>query len=229
MTTILVADDDAAFRGAMRVLLCGAGYDVAEAATAAEAIGRFPRAHADVALVDLRMPGDGLELVRALRAATAIPIVVVSGVDDETMVIDALDAGADDYVRKPFTAGELLARLRAALRHRTVPAAGAAITVGPLVLDPAGRTATLSGRGLELTPTEFDVLRTLAEQPEGFLPTRELLRRVWGPGYEAEATYVRAYVHRLRRKFEEAGLADGIAPEPGAGYRLALPAKPAAG
>jgi two-component system KDP operon response regulator KdpE len=222
--TVLVVDDEPQILRALQTNLRGAGYDVATAATAGEALSAAAMRPPDAVILDLVLPdGSGIDVVRELRTWSAAPILVLSVVGDEAEKVAALDAGADDYVQKPFGIDELLARLRALLR-RAGPSTDPVLEVGELGIDLDKRLVTVGGRRVQLTPNEFELLRVLA-QNEGKLMTHPaILREVWGPAYGTESHYLHVYVSQLRRKLE----ADPARPrylltEPGAGYRLVNP------
>jgi len=221
---VLVVDDEPQILRALQTNLRGAGYDVAIAATAREALAAAAMRPPDAVILDLVLPDrSGVEVARELRSWSAAPILVLSVVGDESEKVAALDAGADDYVQKPFGIDELLARLRALLR-RAGPSTEPVLEVGELVIDLDKRLVTVDGRRVQLTPNEFDLLRVLA-QNEGKLMTHPtLLREVWGPAYGTESHYLHVYVSQLRRKLED----DPSRPrylltEPGAGYRFVNP------
>jgi two-component system KDP operon response regulator KdpE len=221
---VLVVDDEPQILRALQTSLRGAGYDVATAATAQDALAAAAMRPPDAVILDLVLPdGSGIDVARELRSWSAAPILVLSVVGDEPEKVAALDAGADDYVQKPFGIDELLARLRALLR-RAGPSTEPVLEVGELVIDLDKRLVTVGGRRIQLTPNEFDLLRVLA-QNEGKLMTHPaLLREVWGPAYGDESHYLHVYVSQLRRKLED----DPARPrylltEPGAGYRLVKP------
>ncbi len=221
---VLVVDDEPQILRALQTNLRGAGYDVATAATATDALSAAAMRPPDAVILDLVLPdGSGIDVTRELRTWSAAPILVLSVVGDEPEKVAALDAGADDYVQKPFGIDELLARLRALLR-RAGPSTEPVLEVGELVIDLDKRLVTAGGRRVQLTPNEFELLRVLA-QNEGKLMTHPaLLREVWGPAYGAESHYLHVYVSQLRRKLED----DPARPrylltEPGAGYRLVSP------
>jgi two-component system KDP operon response regulator KdpE len=221
---VLVVDDEPQFLRALQTNLRGAGYDVATATTAAEALGAAGLRPPEAIILDLLLPdGSGTDVCRELRQWTQSPIIVVSAVGEEAEKISALDAGADDYVTKPFAIGELLARLRAALR-RVGPPTEPVLVVGELVLDLEKRTVTMRGEPVHLTPHELDLLRLLALNEGKLLTHKTILREVWGPAYQRESSYIHVFVSQLRRKLE----ADPARPryiltEPGAGYRLVAP------
>jgi two-component system KDP operon response regulator KdpE len=221
---VLVVDDERQILRALQTNLRGAGYDVTTAASAQEALAAAAMRPPDAVILDLVLPdGSGVEVARELRSWSAAPILVLSVVGDEAEKVAALDAGADDYVEKPFGIDELLARLRALLR-RAGPSTDPVLEVGELVIDLDKRLVTVGGRRVQLTPNEFELLRVLA-QNEGKLMTHPaILREVWGPAYGTESHYLHVYVSQLRRKLE----ADPARPrylltEPGAGYRLVNP------
>jgi two-component system KDP operon response regulator KdpE len=221
---VLVVDDEPQILRALQTNLRGAGYDVATAASVEEALSAAAMRPPDAIILDLVLPdGSGIDVARELRSWSAAPILVLSVVGDEAEKVAALDAGADDYVQKPFGIDELLARLRALLR-RAGPSTDPVLEVGELVIDIDKRLVTVEGRRVQLTPNEFELLRVLA-QNEGKLMTHPaILREVWGPAYGTESHYLHVYVSQLRRKLE----ADPARPrylltEPGAGYRLVNP------
>ncbi len=218
---VLVVDDEAQFLRALATNLRGAGYDVATAATAAEALSAAALHPPDAIVLDLLLPdGSGTDVCRELRTWSDAPIVVVSAVGDENEKITALDAGADDYVTKPFAIGELLARLRAALR-RAGPPGEPVLVVGPIRVDLDKQAVTVADKPVHLTPLEYRILRVLARNPGKLMTHRAILREVWGPSYGDESNYLHVYMSQLRKKLE----ADSARPrllltEPGAGYRL---------
>ncbi|HZP72822.1 MAG TPA: response regulator [Gaiellaceae bacterium] len=218
---VLVVDDEPQFRRALVTNLRGAGYEVDTAATVAEATANAVLRPPDAVVLDLLLPdGTGHEVCEALRSWTDVPIVLVSAVGDEEEKIRALDAGADDYVTKPFGIDELLARLRAILR-RTTQAPAPVLEVGEIRVDLERSEVTVAGERVHLTPREFRILRLLALNEGKLLTHRAILRDVWGPAYGDESNYLHVYVSQLRRKLE----ADPARPrhlltEPGAGYRL---------
>ena len=221
---VLVVDDEPQILRALQTNLRGAGYEVAVASTASEALSVAAMRPPDAVILDLVLPdGSGIEVCRELRSWSSAPILVLSVVGDETEKVAALDAGADDYVQKPFGIDELLARLRALLRRAT-PSGEPVLEIGELAIDLEKRLVTVGDRRVQLTPNEFDLLRVLA-QNEGKLMTHPaILREVWGPAYGTESHYLHVYVSQLRRKLED----DPARPhylltEAGAGYRLVNP------
>ncbi|HEY8315707.1 MAG TPA: response regulator transcription factor [Gaiellaceae bacterium] len=221
---ILVVDDEPQILRALRATLRGAGYTVDTAATAAEALTSAAAHPPEAVILDLVLPdGSGTDVCRELRTWTTAPVVVLSAVGEEREKIAALDAGADDYVTKPFSVDELLARLRAVLRRATT-SSDPVIAVGDLSIDIAERTVTMRGERIKLSPHEFDLLRVLAQSQGKLLTHKMLLREVWGPAYQVEAHYLHVYVSHLRRKIEpDPSSPRYLLTEPGAGYRLVDP------
>jgi two-component system, OmpR family, KDP operon response regulator KdpE len=222
---VLVVDDEPQFLRALSTNLRGAGYDVDTAATAAAALAAAPLRPPDAVILDLLLPdGSGRDVCRELRTWTQAPIILVSAVGDDDEKIAALDAGADDYVTKPFAIGELLARLRAVLRRSGSPEQPV-VEVGPIRVDLEKSSVTLDGELVHLTPHEFKILRLLALNEGKLLTHRAILREVWGPSYGDESNYLHVYVSQLRRKLEpDPARPRLLVTEPGAGYRLVAPA-----
>jgi len=223
---ILVVDDEPHILRALQATLRGAGYDVVAAATGEEALRSAAVRPPKAVILDLVLPDrHGLEVCRELRAWSKAAILVLSAVGDECEKVAALDAGADDYVTKPFGTDELLARLRAALR-RTAPETGPIFEIGELVVDLDKRSVTFAGEPVSLTPNEFDLLRLFARNEGKLLTHPTILREVWGPAYDAESHYLHVYVSQLRRKLEpDPARPRYLLTEPGAGYRLVNPLK----
>jgi two-component system, OmpR family, KDP operon response regulator KdpE len=221
---VLVVDDEPQILRALQTNLRGAGYDVVTAANAEDALAEAAMRPPDAVILDLVLPdGHGTEVARQLRRWSHAPILVLSAVGDEQEKVAALDAGADDYVTKPFGVDELLARLRAALR-RALPLTDAVLEIGDLVVDLEARSVTRAGRRVALTPHEFELLRYLAQNEGKLLTHRMILREVWGPLYGDESHYLHVYVSQLRRKIEDDPARPRyIVTEPGAGYRLVNP------
>ncbi|MGE5691200.1 MAG: response regulator [Pseudomonadota bacterium] len=221
---VLVVDDEPQILRALKTTLRAAGYEVATAATAADALVAAAARPPDAVILDLVLPdGDGTEVCRELRRWSDAAVIVLSAVGEERQKIAALDAGADDYVTKPFSVDELLARLRAVAR-RAAPAQEPVLEIGALRIDVPERVVTMAGRPVRLTPHEFDLLRVLAQNPGRLLTHRMLLREVWGPSYQVEAHYLHVYVSHLRRKLEpDPSSPRYLVTEPGAGYRLVDP------
>ena len=221
---VLVVDDEPQILRALQTNLRGAGYDVETAATAEAALASAAMKPPDAVILDLVLPdGRGTDVARELRRWSSAPILILSVVGEEAEKVAALDAGADDYVEKPFGIDELLARLRALLRRATA-AGEPVLELGDLVIDLDKRSVTESGRPVSLTPHEFELLRVLA-QNEGKLMTHPaILREVWGPAYGDESHYLHVYVSQLRRKIElDPARPRYLLTEPGAGYRLVNP------
>jgi two-component system KDP operon response regulator KdpE len=222
---ILVVDDEPQILRALRASLEGAGYEVDVAATAADALSAAALRPPDAVIVDLVLPDrSGTDVARELRGWTDVPILVLSAVGDEHEKVAALDAGADDYVTKPFGIEELLARLRAALRRVDTPTEPV-IEFGDVIVDLERRLVTRGGEPVALTPREFDLLRLFVRNEGKLLTHPTILREVWGPAYDDESHYLHVYVSQLRRKLE----VDPTRPRllltaPGAGYRLVRPA-----
>jgi len=232
-TSILLVEDHADTRRQVASLLERHGYRVAEAADAASALAQFASVRPALILLDLGLPDrDGLFVVERVRAAGTTPILILSARDRETDKVLALEAGADDYLAKPFGMAELQARISAILRRSTpVGADGdgqASLRIGDLELDPASHAVRIAGNPVHLTPLEFEVLRVLVEHAGQLVTYGRLLRAVWGNAYDDEAHYVHVYVGQIRRKIRSADpaghLSDLIVPEPGVGYRVSAEA-----
>lgn len=219
---VLVVDDERPIRHFLRVSLTASGYVVYEAASGHEALHEVTGLRPDVVVLDLGLPDlDGTEVIRRLREWSQVPVIVLSVREGETDKIAALDAGADDYVTKPFSVGELVARLRAALRRAGRAGPEMVFEVDELRVDFGRRVVTLAGREVALTPTEYDLLRVLVQQAGRVLTHGYLLRQVWGASYEAEAHLLRVNISNLRRKLEpDPTRPHYIRTEPGVGYRL---------
>jgi two-component system, OmpR family, KDP operon response regulator KdpE len=221
---ILVVDDESQILRALQTSLQGVGYEVEVAATAADALTNAASHPPDGVILDLMLPdGSGTDVCRELRQWTNVPILVLSAVGDEQEKVAALDAGADDYVTKPFGIEELLARLRAALR-RVDAVTGPVVELGDLVVDLERRLVTLRGEPVSLTPTEFELLRLFVRNEGKLLTHPTILHEVWGPSYGDESHYLHVYVSQLRRKIEpDPARPRFLLTEPGAGYRLVRP------
>ena len=222
---VLVVDDEPQIVRGLKVILRGAGYDVQSAATKEEALAALSARPPDALVLDLVLPdGQGVEVCHDVRRWSRLPIVVLSAVGDEREKVRALDAGADDYVTKPFGTEELLARLRAVMRRSTEAAGDPVVEVGDLVIDVADRRVERAGQTVHLTPIEFDLLRVLAQHQGRLLTHRQLLREVWGPEYGAETHYLRVHVAHIRAKLEpDPSRPAYVITEPGVGYRLREP------
>jgi two-component system, OmpR family, KDP operon response regulator KdpE len=224
---ILVVDDDLQIRRVMRKMLIAHGYTVSDARSGEEALETLRRGRHDLVVLDLAMPGmGGLEACRAIRAAWDMAIVVLSVRNMEKDKIGALDAGADDYVTKPFSMQELLARIRAGLRRSPLApeAAPRLLQTDGLEINFAARRVIAGGREIRLTPTEFDLLQYLATNPNTPIPHRRLLQAVWGQDYVNEVVYLRVFINQLRKKIEpEPGKPRYILTEPCIGYQFHMP------
>jgi two-component system, OmpR family, KDP operon response regulator KdpE len=227
---VLVVDDDPQIRRVMRVTLTAQGYEVNDARSGEEALEKLRQRQSDLVLLDMNMPGlGGIETCREIRAGSDVAIIMLTVRDSEADKVEALDAGADDYITKPFRTQELLARIRAALRR--APSARAAeiqhLTLGATEVDFEARRVRTGARDVRLTPKELDVLRYLALHAGKVVPHRELLQAVWGPDYGDEVDYLRVIVNQLRKKIEaEPSHPMHLLTEPWVGYRLQLPASP---
>ena len=225
---VLLVEDDEPTRAALTGNLRGHGYRVAEAGSIADALHAWDADRPDLILLDLGLPdGDGATLIRRVRRDTTTPILVLSARGQEHDKVGALDAGADDYLTKPFGLAELRSRMAAVLRRAAGPASAAdgAIELGPIRLDPVRRSATVGGTPVELTPREYELLKTLLANRGRVVTKQRLLRAVWGTAYAGEEHYLHVYVSRLRRKLQAIdpdGTTRGlITAEPGVGYRVA--------
>ena len=222
MTTVLVVDDEPQIRRALATNLKARDYEVLQAATGEEALRLVAERHPDVVILDIGLPGmDGIEVVHGLRGWSDVPIIMLSVRRDESDKVEALDAGADDYLTKPFGMGELLARLRAALRRGAPSEVEPVIDAGSLHIDLAAKRVLRDGTDVHLTPTEWGLVDQLARNQGKLVTQRQLLQAVWGPEYGTEAHYLRVYMAALRRKLED----DPSRPrhfvtEPGMGYRF---------
>jgi two-component system, OmpR family, KDP operon response regulator KdpE len=219
---VLVVDDEPQIVRGLKVILRGAGYAVETATTKQEALDAVSVRPPDALVLDLVLPdGSGVEVCTEIRGWSPLPIVVLSAVGDEREKVRALDAGADDYITKPFGTEELLARLRAVLRRAADEESEPAVTVGELVVDLAARRVTRAGQEIHLTPIEFDLIKTLARHRGKLITHRELLKTVWGPAYETETHYLRVHFAHLRAKIEpDPSHPSYIVTDPGVGYRL---------
>jgi two-component system, OmpR family, KDP operon response regulator KdpE len=220
---ILVVDDEPQIVRALKVILRSAGFDTQAAESKAEALDAVAVRPPDAMILDLVLPdGSGVEVCEEIRRWSTLPIIVLSAVGDEREKVRALDAGADDYVTKPFGPEELIARVRAVLRRRTDAAVEPILNVGAVAIDLAARRVTRDGTEVHLTPIEFDLLRVLAIHRGKLVTHRALLQEVWGPGYGAETHYLRVHVAHIRGKLEEDPTRPRIVlTDPGVGYRLA--------
>jgi len=223
VTRILLVDDDTHLLRALRINLTARRYEVVTAADGTTALALAARTPPDLAIIDLGLPDlDGVTVVEGLRGWTQVPIIVLSARDSEAAKVAALDAGADDYVTKPFGMDELLARIRAALRRATPGTDIAVITTADFTLDLAAKRLTgSSGEPVRLTPTEWHLLEVLVRHRDKLVGHRQLLQEVWGPAYETETNYLRVHLANLRRKIEpEPARPRYLITEPGIGYRF---------
>ncbi|WP_363557741.1 response regulator [Microbacterium sp. LWO12-1.2] len=221
---LLIADDDPQMVRALRITLAAHGYEVVVAADGAAAIAAAAQSHPDLIMLDLGMPQlDGIEVIQALRGWTNVPIIVVSGRTGSADKVDALDAGADDFVTKPFQVDELLARLRA-LSRRSLPASGeSAVSFGDVVVDLSTKTVSRAGARVHLTPTEWRMLEHLARHPGALVTRQDLLKEIWGSEQVSDSGYLRLYMSQLRKKLEQEPSAPvHLLTESGMGYRLVL-------
>lgn len=221
---LLIADDDPQMVRALRITLAAHGYEVVVAADGAAAIAAAAQTHPDLIMLDLGMPRlDGIEVIQALRGWTSVPIIVVSGRTGSADKVEALDAGADDFVTKPFQVDELLARLRA-LSRRAVAANGESVVAfGDVVVDLATKTVTRAGTRVHLTPTEWRMLEHLARHPGALVTRQDLLKEIWGSAQVSDSGYLRLYMSQLRKKLEqEPSVPMHLLTESGMGYRLVL-------
>jgi two-component system KDP operon response regulator KdpE len=223
MTKVLVVDDEPQIRRFLKPSLAAQGYEVSEATTAAEALAGAAELKPDVIILDLGLADmDGIDVVKRLREWTETPILVLSVRSREADKIAALDAGADDFVEKPFAMGELLARLRAALRHKLREAGQTPVfRSGDLAVDLVRREVTLRGAPVHLSPKEYDLLRLLVQHAGKVVTQRQLLTDVWGPAHVSDTQYLRVFIGQLRRKLGDDGAQPRlIITEPAVGYRL---------
>ena len=222
---ILIVEDDAQILRFLRPTLTAEGYGYHEALTAEEGILQANARRPDLMLLDLGLPDrDGLDVIRRVRESSQMPIVVLSARGQESDKIAALDLGADDYVAKPFGVGELLARIRAALRRSAGSVQeGAVLRFGRVEIDPGKRVVKVAGEEVHLTPNEYKLLLVLIKYPGKVLTQRQLLNEVWGPNHVDQAQYLRVYIAQLRRKLEEdPARPKHLQTEPGVGYRLIM-------
>jgi two-component system KDP operon response regulator KdpE len=225
VTSVLVIDDDTLLLRALQINLSAREYDVSTASDGASGLAAMARERPDVVIVDLGLPDiDGTEVIRGIRGWSSAPIIVLSARGQENQKVDALDAGADDYVTKPFGMNELLARLRAATRRAAVSGDDApAVATEHFTIDLAAKRVVLaSGDDVRLTPTEWQLLEVLARNRGRLVTGRQLLQDVWGPAYGTETHYLRVYMAQLRRKLEpDPARPRYLLTEPGMGYRMA--------
>lgn len=222
----VIIDDEVQIRRLLRLALEAKGYRVSEADSGQLGLSEIVFHKPDVVILDMGLPDmDGLEVLKRLREWSQVPVLILSVRDQETVKVAALEQGADDYVTKPFSTSELIARL-SAIQRRAVPAGNSSvIECGPLLMDLAQHHVTLRGKEVKLTPTEYAVLKTLASHAGRIVTHSQLLRAVWGPNSSSQSHSLRVYVNLLRKKLEtgEAQPTVSILNEPGIGYRLAAP------
>jgi two-component system, OmpR family, KDP operon response regulator KdpE len=222
VTRVLVVDDDRQLLRALQVTLAARGYDVALARSGAGALAAATAQPPDVVILDLGLPDlDGVAVIEGLRGWSAAPIIVLSARYDERAKVRALDAGASDYVTKPFGMGELLARLRASLRRAAPSTTTAVVSTASFTVDLAARRVTTRDGEVRLTPTEWHLLEILVRAPDKLITHQQLLQQVWGPSYSTETNYLRVHLANLRRKLEpDPGRPRYLITEPGIGYRF---------
>ena len=222
MTTILVVEDERRLLRALQLTLRANGYTVLAAPTGSSALATLAEGPVDALVLDLGLPDmDGVEIIRRVRSGTQTPILVLSARHASAQKVSALDAGADDYVTKPFGLDELLARLRALLRRGPAGTQEDLVEAAGFTLNFAARRAEKQGTSIKLTPTEWKILEVLTRQPGRLVPHRQVLEHVWGPAYVKETQYLRVYIAQLRRKLEaDPGRPRHLITEPGLGYRF---------
>ena len=222
MTRILLVDDDPHLLRALRITLTARGFQVSTATDATTALADASRTPPDLVILDLGLPDlDGVAVIEGLRGWYTAPIVVLSARHTEPAKVNALDAGADDYLTKPFGMDELLARIRAALRRAAPGTASAVVTTAGFTIDLAAKRVTTAAGEVRLTPTEWHLLETLIRAPGRLITHKQLLQRVWGPAYETETNYLRVHLANLRRKLEpDPSQPRYLITEPGIGYRF---------
>jgi two-component system KDP operon response regulator KdpE len=224
VTSVVVIDDEQALCRALRITLTARDYDVTTAADGASGLAAIARERPDVVILDLGLPDmDGTDVIAGVRGWSSMPIIVLSAREQEAAKVAALDAGADDYVTKPFGMDELLARLRAAVRRGTTAAETPSVSTDDFTVDLAAKRVTRADGGdVRLTPTEWQLLEVLVRNRGRLVTQRQLLHDVWGPAYQSETNYLRVYAAQLRRKLEpDVTQPRYIVTEPGMGYRFA--------
>ncbi len=219
---MLIIDDEEQMRRMLQVALNAHDYNTALAVAGQEGLGLATLFRPDLVILDMSLPDmDGIEVVKNLRQWSTVPIIILSVREGEADKIAALDAGADDYVTKPFSMGELLARMRTALRHTVASGDEPVHDFGDLLIDLAHRQVQIDGKEIKLTPTEYELLKLLASHPGKVLTHGQILRAIWGPGYEKETHYLRVYIGQLRHKIEkDPSRPEHIITEPAVGYRF---------
>jgi len=223
--SVLIIDDEVQIRRLLRVTLEGNGYRVFEAANGRDGLVEAAQRRPDAIILDLGLPDmDGVEVLRRLREWSKAPVLVLSVRDGEDDKVSALDHGADDFINKPFSTAELLARLRAAQRHAQPMAENAVFRSGALEVDLATRRVLVKGQEVKMTPTEYSLLRLLVRNAGKVVTHRQILQEVWGPNYRDQTHYLRVYIAHLREKIETiAARPELLTTEPGVGYRMAAP------
>lgn len=221
---VLIIDDELQIRRFLRISLEANGYHIHETATGQDALVKAAQIRPDIVILDMGLPDmDGLNVLKRLREWTQTPVIILSVRDSDRDKVAALDAGADDYLTKPFSVNELLARIRTAQRHAQPQPQETVFTSGRLEVDLSRRLVTVSGDPIRLTPTEYALLRLLIQHAGKVLTHQQILRAVWGPEYVNETHYLRVYFAQLRQKIEaNPALPEIILTEPGVGYRLSV-------
>lgn len=221
---ILVVDDESAIRRFLRAALTVYGYVVIEAANGMEAIQAVINHRPDIIILDLGLPDmDGIEITRSLREWSQTPVIILSVREQESDKISALDAGADDYLTKPFSTGELMARIRVAIRRSILPTVEPVMQVGELQVDLSRRIVSVGEREITMTPTEYDILRLLIQNAGRVITHHMLLKTIWGPNFEASSHLLRVNISNIRQKIEaNPARPHYIVTEPGVGYRLRI-------
>jgi two-component system KDP operon response regulator KdpE len=221
---VLVVDDESSIRRYLHAALSAQGFTVFEAATGQEGLNAVIADRPDIMILDLGLPDlDGIEVTRQLREWSQLPIIILSVRETESEKIAALDAGADDYLTKPFGTGELMARMRVVMRRLTTAPDEPVLQVGDLKMDLSRRLVLVDGNQVSLTPTEYDILRLLLQNAGKVITHRQLLRQIWGTAYESEMHILRVNISNLRRKIEpDPARPHYIVTEPGVGYRLRI-------
>ena len=219
---VLIIDDEPQIRKLLRVSLGAHGYTLDEAATGQDGVARAAVFKPDLLIVDLGLPDmDGKAVIKEIREWSQAPVIILTARDQEQEKIEALDAGADDYVTKPFGIGELMARMRVCLRRVAAAEGEPVLTCGGLAVDLVQRRVTVDGREIKLTPTEYEIIKIMAQQAGRVLTHKQLLKAVWGNAYNDDTHYIRVYIGQLRRKIEEDPAQPRyIITESGVGYRL---------
>ena len=219
---VLIIDDEEQMRRLLKVALNAHGYNTAQAVTGQDGLSLATLFRPELVILDMSLPDmDGIEVVKEIRQWSGVPIIILSVREGDVDKIAALDAGADDYVTKPFSMGELLARIRTALRHAVPSHDDPVLHFGDLLIDLAHRQVQLHGQEIKLTPTEYELLKLLSSHPGKVLTHGQILRAIWGAGYEKETHYLRVYIGQLRHKIEkDPSRPEHIITEPAVGYRF---------